>query len=398
VVRCSVYKRVHPGWQVPDRDATIGNQYQSRLGLKPVPTSLPNRLAGQEARFHKAFHLVEQAIADRAFPGATLSVTVGGELVVLSAFGRFTFDGASPKVETETVFDVASLTKPVAISTMAMLLYERGLLDLDSSVSAAVPELAANPDPRFQQITLRMLLSHSSGLPAHARLFEGAQGEEVVRVACRQPLHASPGTKAEYSDIGFIVLGKALERLTDERLDVFCRREIFGPLGMSRTIFRPPAAARKAIPPTRDDPQHGKIQGEVDDENASAMGGIAGHAGLFSTARDLAIFANCLLRGGSPILRPDVVELFTSRQELPLGSSWALGWDTPSQPSQSGKYLSARSYGHLGFTGTSLWIDPQRQLSITLLTNRTWPDRRSQAIKQVRPAVHDAIVEALNLT
>jgi CubicO group peptidase (beta-lactamase class C family) len=167
---------------------------------------------------------------------------------------------------------------------------------------------------------------------------------------------------------------------------------------MSQTMFRPPAATRSSIPPTRDDLRHGKIQGEVDDENASAMGGIAGHAGLFSAARDLAIFANCLLGGGSPILRADIVKLSSTRQDSPPGSSWALGWDTPTTPSSSGKYLSPRSFGHLGFTGTSLWIDPERQLSITFLTNRTWPDRRSQAIKRVRPALHDAIVEALNLT
>lgn len=326
-------------------------------------------------------------------------MAVGGELVALAAFGRFTFDERSQQVEPATVFDVASLTKPVATTAMAMLLYQRGLLKFDSPVFAVVPELAANDDARTRQITYRMLLTHSSGFPAHARLFETAQGDDVFRQACRLALEATPATRAEYSDIGFIVLGKALERIAEEGLDGFCRREIFGPLGMGRTMFRPPKSIRKAIPPARAAGDEGKtIQGEVDDENASAMGGVAGHAGMFSTASDLAVFAACLLRDGAPILRPDVVNLFTSRQNLPHGSSWALGWDTPSQPSQSGKYLSSRSYGHLGFTGTSLWIDPERQLSIVLLTNRTWPDRRSQAIKQVRPAVHDAIVEALKLT
>src|SRR5262249_35126278 len=260
-------------------------------------------------------------------------------------------------------------------ATMAMVLYQRGLLDLDAPASTVAPELAANADPRTQQITFRMLLAHSSGLPAHARLFEDAQGEDVFRADCRQPLQASPGTKAEYSDIGFIVLGKTLERLADEALDSFCRREIFGPLGMSRPMFRPPATIRKAIPPTRDDSKQGAIQGVVDDGNASAMGAVAGHAGMFSTVRDLAIFGQCLLQAGAAALRTDLVGMFTSRQRLPSGSSWALGWDTPTPPSQSGKYFSARSYGHLGFTGTSLWIDPERQLTIALLTNRTWPDR-----------------------
>ncbi|MCI0349783.1 MAG: beta-lactamase family protein [Acidobacteriales bacterium] len=367
------------------------------IGLKTVPTSLSLNLDGQQSRFQPVFQLVEQAIAERAFPAASLSVAFGGELVCLNGFGRSTYDANTARVKPETIFDVASLTKPVATTAMAMMLYERSLLDLDLPAATVVPELTSR-DSRSQQITLRSLLTHSSGLPAHARLYEAAKGEEVFRAACRLPLNATPGTRAEYSDIGYIVLGKALERLANEELDGFCKREIFGPLGMTRTMFRPPAAIRSSIPPTRADSQQGPIQGTVDDENASAMGGIAGHAGLFSNAGDLAIFANCLLKGGSPVFRPDVVDLFTSRQRLPGESSWALGWDTPTTPSQSGTYLSPRSYGHLGFTGTSLWIDPDRQLAITLLTNRTWPDRRSQAIKQVRPALHDAIVRALDLT
>ena len=137
------------------------------------------------------------------------------------------------------------------------------------------------------------------------------------------------------------------------------------------------------------------IQGEVQDENASVLGGVAGHAGLFATAEDLATFAHVLLQGGPPLVRPETLALFTRRETAPAGTSRALGWDTPSSPSQSGKYFSARSFGHLGYTGTSLWIDPERQLSITLLTNRTWPDCSNKAIKDVRPAFHDAVVEAL---
>jgi CubicO group peptidase (beta-lactamase class C family) len=263
-----------------------------------------------------------------------------------------------------------------------------------------LPELNSNTDRRSSQITFRMLLTHSSGLPAHVRLYEKAGGDELFISACKLPLEAAPGSRAEYSDIGFILLGRALERLADEALASFCMREVFGPLGMTRTMFMPVASLRPHIPPTRDASKPGgkPTQGEVNDENAAAMGGVAGHAGVFSTAGDLAAFANCMLRGGDPILRPETVALVTSRQNLPAGSSWALGWDTPTAPSQSGKHFSQRSYGHLGFTGTSLWIDPERQLSVTLLTNRTWPDSRSQEIKKVRPSVHNAIVEALGLT
>jgi CubicO group peptidase (beta-lactamase class C family) len=181
-------------------------------------------------------------------------------------------------------------------------------------------------------------------------------------------------------------------------LDVFARQEIFMPLGMSRTRFKPPAEWKAEIPPTeKDEKFRGRvIQGEVNDENAYVMAGVAGHAGVFAPATDVARFAECMLRGGAPILKPETVKLFTQRESSPAGTTRALGWDTPSRPqSSSGKFFSDASFGHLGFTGTSLWIDPDRKLSVTLLTNRTWPDRSSQAIREVRPAVHDAIVEAL---
>jgi serine-type D-Ala-D-Ala carboxypeptidase len=362
---------------------------------------LVRSFAAQEDRFRSAFGILENAIAARAFPGSSLAVTFNGELVARKAFGRFTYDPASPEVTAASLFDLASLTKVAATTTMAMILYERGLLDLEAPVSAIVPEFAGGlsaDDSRRRDITLHMLLAHSSGLPAYEKLFLGAHTrEDLLRAAFTTPLTAAPGARAEYSDIGFISLGVALERLADESLDVFCQREIFGPLGMTHTTFNPASALKGSIPPTADDRtfRHRVIQGEVQDENASVLGGIAGHAGLFSTAEDLAIFGYAMINGGRPILRPKTVELFTRREAAPEGTCRALGWDTPSEPSQSGKCFSSRSFGHLGYTGTSLWIDPERQLSITLLTNRTWPDCQNQAIKQVRPAVHDAVVEAL---
>jgi serine-type D-Ala-D-Ala carboxypeptidase len=311
--------------------------------------------------------------------------------------GRFTYDPASLAVTAESIFDLASVSKVVATTAMAMILYERGLLDLEAPVTAIVPEFAGGDDRR-QQVTLRMLLAHSSGLPAYEKLFLRAKArEELLAAVFSTELTAAPGTRAEYSDIGFIVLGVALERLADEMLDVFCQREVFGPLGMSHTTFKPPKAWRDRVVPAADDRTFRRriIQGEVQDENASVLGGVAGHAGVFSTAEDVAIFAHSMLNRGWPILRPDTVARFTRRELDPEGTSRALGWDTPSAPSQSGKYFSPHSFGHLGYTGTSLWMDPERQLSITLLTNRTWPDCTTQAIQQVRPAVHDAVVEAL---
>ena len=345
-----------------------------------------------ETKFHRAFAILRDAIAQRAFPAAALAVTYRGELVASQGFGRFTYDPASPEILSDTIFDLASVTKVVATTSMAMLLHERGLLDLDALAAVTLPEF---PQPA---ITIRQLLSHSSGLPAYIKLFETSRNRnDLFAAACNTPLAYNPGTHAEYSDIGFILLGEILERLAQEPIDVFTRREVFAPLSMTQTGFNPLPNLKETIPPTEDDRtfRHRIIQGEVNDENASLMGGIAGHAGLFASATDVARFAECMLRGGPPIFKPETVSLFTQRQPSPPGTSRALGWDTPSHPSSSGHHFSPHSFGHLGYTGTSLWMDPDRRLSVTLLTNRTWPDRSSQAIKRIRPLVHDAIVESL---
>ncbi len=372
----------------------------------PITSTLPaltRAFDDQNKRFASSFSVLEEAIRARAFPAASVGVTHKGNLVALKALGGFTYEAesANPEITPATLFDLASLTKVVATTPVAMLLYERGRLDLDMSLAAIVPEFTTDgeKDPRRRHVTLRMLLAHSSGLPAYEKLFLKARTrDELLHAAFTMPLTADPGSRAEYSDIGFIVLGIASERLAGEPLDRFCQREIFSPLAMTNTIFNPPVDLRPHIPPTQDDRtfRHRIIQGEVQDENASVLGGVAPHAGLFSTAEDIAKFAHAMLHAGNPILRPETLALFTRRQSTPANTSRALGWDTPSQPSQSGKYLSPISFGHLGYTGTSLWIDPVRQLSITLLTNRTWPDCSNQAIKQIRPKFHDAIVEALS--
>jgi serine-type D-Ala-D-Ala carboxypeptidase len=385
----------------------------------------------QDEIFSSAFSVLEEGIIQRTFPAASIAVTLKDELLALKSFGTFVYEanpdvhkanpegapllarfarsGSFEALSPATLFDVASLTKPVATTTMAAVLYERGLLELDSPIIGTLPEFRSGRDTRRAQITSRMLLTHSSGLPAYEKLFLKAHArDELLQSALQTPLTADPGTRTEYSDLGFIILGLALERLSQEALDVFCQREVFGPLAMTNTTFNPSKTIRTTIPPTADEREEAVdaskprstfrnrvIQGEVQDENAWVLGGVAGHAGLFSTAEDLAQFAYAMLQGGAPILRPETLALFTRRESTPAGTSRALGWDTPSNPSQSGKYFGPNSYGHLGYTGTSLWIDPDRQLSITLLTNRTWPDCSNQAIKQVRPKFHDAIIEAL---
>ena len=285
---------------------------------------------------------------------------------------------------------------------MAILLYQRGLLDIETPVVGIVPEFSndesGTADLRRSEVTLRMLLAHSSGLPAHRPLYERTDSrDELVMLAAKTPLTNDPGMATEYSDIGFIVLGEALTRLVDEKLDTFCQREIFGPFGMSRAGFNPLVEQRSLIPPTADEQnfRHRVIQGEVHDDNASVMDGVAGHAGIFAPAEDLALFAHAMLSGGAPILRPENLALFTRRETLPPGTTRTLGLDTPSQTSLAGQYFSAGSFGHLGFTGTSLWIDPEREISITLLTNRTWPDGKNIGIRQVRPQFHDAVMETL---
>jgi CubicO group peptidase (beta-lactamase class C family) len=357
---------------------------------------LKSNFADQHQRFARAFNLLRDAIAARVFPGCALAVVQRGNLIAANSFGRFTYEPQSPEVASTTIFDIASLTKIVATTSMAMLLYERGLLDLELPVQSIVREFAAQSDPRREEVTVRRLLAHTSGLPGYVRLFERARTrDELVVAACRIPLEAAPGERTEYSDIGFIILGETLARIADEPLDRFCRREIFGPLGMANTCFNPPPALRKCIPPTEYDDKfrHRIIQGEVHDENAGVMGGVAGHAGLFAEATDLARYAQILLHPAG-FLRPETVQVFATKEASSSGDIRALGFDTPSLHSQSGQYFSHRSLGHLGFTGTSLWIDPERDLAIVLLSNRTWPDRSSQEIKRVRPAVHDAIVEA----
>lgn len=369
--------------------------------MNNVCTLVP-ALDHQDQTFASAFSVLAEGIEQKAFPAACIAVAYRDQFVALRSFGRLTYGAESPTVTPATLFDVASVTKVAATTTMAMILYERGLLDLEASIAGVVPEFLADscgePDARRRDVTFHMLLAHCSGLPAYEKLFLKAHSpDELLRAAFTTSLSSDPGTRAEYSDIGFIVLGAALERVANEALDTFCQREIFNPLSLINTGFNPPTSARPKIPPTADDRTFRKriIQGEVQDENASVLGGVAGHAGLFSTAGDLTRLAHALLRSDCPILRSETIALFTGREASPADTSRALGWDTPSNPSQSGRYFGSKSFGHLGYTGTSLWIDPERRLSITLLTNRTWPDCANQAIKQVRPTVHDTVVEAL---
>jgi len=369
----------------------------------PVPQQ-----ACADGRFATARKVLDDAIAVRAFPGCAYGVVAGDKVLLQDALGHFTCEEGSPAVTAETVYDLASLTKVVATTAMAMLLYQRGLLDLDAPLGDLLPGFVTGraPGGRARHVRLRHLLAHNSGLPGYVEFFRHVDTPSALLRACLQlPLEAEPGARAEYSDPGFILLGKALEVCAGEHLSPWVQREVFWPLGMAFTGFSPAPAARVSIPPTEEDNslRHRRIQGEVQDENAWILKGVAGHAGLFSNVPDLLRFAGAILNSqlgkvssGSAgnLFNAATVELFAERQG-PEGSSRALGWDTPSLNSSSGRHFSPHSIGHLGFSGCSLWIDLDARVAIVLLTNRTWPDRQSQLIREVRPAFHDAVRQAL---
>jgi CubicO group peptidase (beta-lactamase class C family) len=379
-----------------------------------MPTQAPSTAAGSgraSGRFSAAYRVLEEAIAARAFPGCAFGVSAAGEVALpathIGALGRFTYEPESPSVTPETAYDVASLTKVVATTAAAMLLVQRKEIDVDTLLGDLLSGFVVGraPGGLARQITLRHLLAHNSGLPGYVEFFRTATSPESLIRACMElPLEAEPGTRAEYSDPGFILLGKALEVRMGEPLDSWLSREVLAPLGLSATGFCPAPALRDSIPPTEEDTwfRHRLIQGEVQDENASVLKGVAGHAGLFSNVGDLLRFAAEIVGAGavnSPNGAPNLFEAATVKQftqrQGPVGSSRALGWDTPSPNSSAGRHFSGYSVGHLGFSGCSLWIDLEAAVAIVLLTNRTWPDRKNQLIREVRPAFHDAIREAL---
>ena len=376
----------------------IGDELRSSVADMPDQTD----------RFATVYKVLGNAIASRAFPGCAFGVLAGGEVVLADALGRFTYEEDSPFVEPHTVFDVASITKVVSTTAVAMLLYQRGLLDLDTPLGELLPGFVVGRDSGrlARQVTIRHLLAHNSGLPGYVEFFRTVSTPaELYRACLELPIEAAPGERSEYSDPGFILLGKALEVLTHEDLATWARKQVFEPLGLTATGFSPAAEQRPLIPPTEIDNQfrHRLIQGEVQDENAFVLNGIAGHAGLFSNVADLLRFAGEILRGfnggeperGTALFTRDTIESFAERQR-PEGSSRALGWDTPSKESSAGQYFSPHSIGHLGYSGCSLWIDLDASVAAVLLTNRTWPDRQCQLIREVRPSFHDAVRLALS--
>jgi beta-N-acetylhexosaminidase len=356
-----------------------------------------------EAQLQPAFDVVEKAIAEKAFPGATLAVGYRGKVSV-HAFGKLSYDAKAAATNLNTMYDIASLTKVVATTTLVAKLAEGDFavpLDLDAKIERYLPEWAGGPNAEWRhRVTVRHLLTHTSGLPAFKEYWRTSKGKaDTLGRIFAEPLEYEPGAKEIYSDLGIILMAEIIERLTGRTLDDLAKSTIFSPLGMKDTMYRPPKKLWPQIAPTEIDNQlrHRLVQGEVHDENAFAIGGVSGHAGLFSTAPDLAAFCQMLLNGGvyahQRILRRVTIAQFTAPQQL-SGGARTLGWAVPTEGGSSGHFFSAHSFGHTGFTGTSIWIDPDRQLFVVLLTNRVHPTRENTKIQQVRPALHDAVMQA----
>ncbi len=377
------------------------------LPVRANPMTLQPGSAYTTYELTPVFGLLDSAVTAGAFPGGVLAVGSNNQLVV-HPFGKQSRDTDTP-VAADTIYDMASLTKVIVTTTSAMMLVQQKRLDLDAPVARYLPEFSAaaksDPNPTWRaHVTVRLLLLHDSGLPAHRDFYKEAKGYDAVlaKVVAETLVH-EPGTQVEYSDLGFILLGEIIQRLTGETLEQFAKAHIFTPLGVKDSLFNPPVSLRTRIAPTEYDADFRKrlLRGEVHDENAWAMGGISGNAGLFSTAGDVAAFAQMMLNGGiyahHRLLTRATIQQFTQRQTVG-DSARTLGWDVPTPPSSSaGHFFSPESFGHTGFTGTSLWIDPERQLFVVLLTNRVNPARTNEQIRQVRPAMHDAIIQALGL-
>jgi CubicO group peptidase (beta-lactamase class C family) len=342
--------------------------------------------------FSASRSVILSGLSARAFPAAAIEVGRAGGALWTEAFGRLTYDESAPPCRIETMFDLASLTKVIAAASIAMRRVADGTLPLETRVA---DRLASWRGADRASVTVRQLLDHSSGLPAHARLFEQVEGRIAFeRAIAEMPLTATPGTAAVYSDVGFMLLGFLLEQAGGAPLDVQWRD-----LDLKVPVqYCPPAAAARDIAPTERDPRRGRLlQGEVHDENAAALGGVAGHAGLFASISAVGTFARLVLRTFQEPTRlgsPAVMREFATRSRVP-GSTRALAWDTMKPTSSCGSRLSSTAIGHTGFTGTSLWIDEAKDLYVAFLTNRVHPTRENEALIPIRPKLHDAIVADL---
>jgi len=394
--------RGHLPVTIPGVDMKAG--YGIDLPASPMKLQPMDRRG--EAQLQSAFKVVEGAVAEKVFPGAALAVGYRGK-VSYHAFGRLTYEKDAPETKIDTMYDLASLTKVVVTTTLVEKLVEgdfASTLSLDAPIERYLSEWPNGPQPEWRhRVTVRNLMTHTSGLPPFKEYWRTSKGkEDTLRMIFAEPLEYEPGTKVVYSDLGIILMAEIIQRLTGKPLDQLASQYIFEPLSMKNSMYNPSKKLWPGIAPTEIDERwrHRLVQGEVHDENAYAIGGVSGHAGVFSTAPDLATFCQMLLNGGiyahQRIVKRATIAEFTVPQALARNTR-TLGWVVPTEGSSSGHYFSAHSYGHTGFTGTTIWIDPDRDLFVVLLTNRVYPTRENPRIAQARPAIHDAIMKALGL-
>jgi CubicO group peptidase (beta-lactamase class C family) len=381
--------------------AALASAFVLALPAQPVRT-LANSTSGQDRRFVDAFKAVDHWVQQKAFPGAVLAVGQHGKIVALKSFGKMDYTKKAKPMRRDELFDLASLTKVIATTTAAAILYDRKQVDLDAPVIRYLPEFVGVEG--HDKILVRHLLTHSSGLNSPHVTWKPTTDRAgiIQRVMALKPDYA-PGEKSQYRDYNMILMGEIVQRVSGTRLDAFLASEAFGPLGMKHTRFNPPAKWIGNIAPTEMDTtfRHKLMRGQVHDENAYLMDGVSGHAGLFSTAQDLAEIAQLWLNGGTyndrRLFSEQTVKLFMQRQATPAGTTRAIGWDTPNgERGFSGKLASPTAIIHTGFTGTSIYIDPVRDAFIILLTNRVNPTRNNELVSKARPEIHTAILSVLD--
>lgn len=342
--------------------------------------------------------IMESAVTDSVFPGAALLFGIDQEILYSKAFGNFTYDKSSPKDQTNSIFDLASVSKVVGTTSAAMILIQEGKLNLDDKVIKFLPQFNNNGK---DNITIRNLLLHNSGLPAFKKYYDVySTAKEVINDIMNLSLENPPGEKYVYSDLGMIVLQKVIEKISGKTLDVFLHENLFSKLGMNQTFYNPSNEVIKNCVPTELDDFYRMrlLQGEVHDERAFLLNGIAGHAGLFSTTEDLSKFVMMYLNHGiyknEEILDSRLIKDWTTKQSEQ--SDRGIGWDTRSaENSSSGHFFSMNSFGHTGYTGTSIWVDKETKLFVILLSNRVNPTRNNTKISYFRPIIHDAIYNSV---
>ena len=353
--------------------------------------------------------LLDEAIADSAWPGNVLLAAKDGQVFYHEANGYHTYSHQR-RMSPSDIFDLASISKAVSTTSAVMFLVEQNKVSLDTKVHKIIPRFAQKKDDSSKarkNITLKHLLTHTAGLPAFKQYYlMDIEAADILADICDTELLYEPGTKTIYSDLGLILLGRLVESLAGMPLDVFIDKNLLQHLGMNNTFYNPPEHKLKRIVPTEivSGYRSGLIHGEVHDENAQKLGGVAGHAGLFSTASELARFAQMMLNNGKYgkkiIFKEKTVRQFTQRAMVDTSSSRCLGWDSPSGNASGGVYQSENSYGHTGYTGTSLWIDPDHNLFVILLTNAVHPDRsyKDPTYFDWRQRIHSAVYESLGIT